>query len=145
MSDFPPPSSSPTPATDVDSATVRRRLGCLGAVLASTFLVTMVVAAVAALVAIWPGSMRWTSSVLCPSGFDDAFIVRDTYNVRPGETSTTFTMYCMNARGELHDAGSLRPVLLQLLAVGAATLVVLAPLVLWLRARLRRRRRAAFS
>lgn len=88
---------------------VRRRAGCLLGPLGLVIFFSLMIGLVAAVIGIWPGSMKLTAPFLCPSGFDDPFVVSDTYNVRPGETSTTFTMYCLNERGEAKNVGAFRP------------------------------------
>lgn len=84
------------------------------------------VAFVAVFTVIWPGSLKLTAPLVCDDGFDTAVVVSDSYSVRPGESSTSFTLYCMNPRGEIQDAGSLLPaaiitgfVLVWALAIGS--------------------------
>lgn len=76
-------------------------------------------------VAIWPGEMKLTGPLLCPEARTDVFVVSDTYSARPGETSTTFTMYCMGERGDVEDMGSFRPMAI-LTAVHTVLIVALA-------------------
>lgn len=80
----------------------------------------------AAFLAIAPGVMTWTAPVLCDSNYSDAFAVSDQYNVRPGETSWTFELTCINDRGEADVVGFLRP----MLVVGAGLPVALGALSL---------------
>ena len=58
---------------------------------------------------IYPGSMKWTSSWVCPEDKQDTVVVRDTYQTEPGETSTNFTLYCLGPRGETENAGFGKP------------------------------------
>lgn len=55
--------------------------------------------------AIWPGEMKLTAPLFCDDDKPDAFVVSDTYSAQPGETSTSFTLYCMGPRGEVDDKG----------------------------------------
>jgi hypothetical protein len=118
-----------------------RSVGCvvgpvvLLAVLA--FTATMVTVIVA--VGIWPGEAKLTAPILCPEDRPDAYVVADTYQVQPGETSTTFTMYCLGPRGETTDVGFFRPMAL-LTAFHALLLVGLG--LLFTAPRLLRRRRS---
>lgn len=96
----------------------------MGVGLGLVFAVGMIAAFAAVLTVIWPGSMKLSAPILCPDGFADPLVVRDTYSVQPGETSTTFTMYCLSPRGEVHDAGALKPVM-----VVTAGLVVITTVV----------------
>jgi hypothetical protein len=79
--------------------------------------VAVAVIATLVLVGIWPGVLKLTAPVVCPAGHDEPVVVRDTTQVRPGETNTTVTMYCMNERGEVTDEGILRPARLVFLGV----------------------------
>lgn len=87
-------------------------------------------------IALWPGEMKLVASYVCTDDQPDAMVVSDSTNVRPGETYTQFTMYCVGERGDYTDAGLRRP--LTLLAV--AHFVVLVVLVIV--RKLRRKRRA---
>jgi hypothetical protein len=127
--------TAPPQMPDVLAPQRRRRVGCLFGSLGLVFAFGMLAALVAALMAIWPGSLKWTSRFVCPNGYDDTFIVRDTYNVQPGETSTTFTMYCMSPRGEVHDAGIFTPMVYQFAALAVALVLVVGLVLLVLRAR----------
>ncbi|HSL56780.1 MAG TPA: hypothetical protein VK866_02960 [Acidimicrobiales bacterium] len=106
----------------------RRAIGCLGVSFAFVMALTVALAVTAALTAIWPGVYELTAPVLCPEGFDDPLVVRDSTQVQPGETTFTFTLYCMNERGEVRDVGVLRPALLVFAGV-VALIVVLAGLL----------------
>lgn len=116
----------------------RARWGCL--VPGVLFGLVMVLPFVAVLAVVWPGVLKLTAPLVCAEGFDDTVVARDTYQVQPGESSTTFTLYCMNDRGEVSDEGSLKPMALVAAAVAviavAAGAVVL--LVLTVRSRIRR-------
>jgi hypothetical protein len=114
--------------------------GVLLRLLAIAIAFAIVFAFTAILTVIYPGMMRWTAPIVCPGGFPDPFVVRDTYSVQPGETSTTFTMYCMDERGVVRDAGWFGPLLL--LTVGVAALLVLLVAVGAIRRRLQAREAA---
>jgi hypothetical protein len=73
-------------------------------------------------IGIWPGEAKLTAPLLCPDDRPDAFVVADTYSVRPGETSTNFTLYCMGPRGETTEVGFFVPFLLLTLLHGAIIL-----------------------
>jgi hypothetical protein len=77
--------------------------------------------------AIWPGELKLLAPILCSDAQPDAFVVADTYNPRPGETSTNFTLYCMGPRGDSTDVGFLRPFLMISVVNG---LVIMLPFVL---------------
>jgi hypothetical protein len=81
--------------------------GCIGAALISLCVLLFVASMLTILltVAIWPGEAKLTAPFLCPEGQDDAFVVTDTYQTEPGETSTNFTLYCVGPRGDFTDAG----------------------------------------
>lgn len=95
----------------------------------------MLLAVVAVLLVIFPGMMKWTAPIVCPDGYPDPFVVRDTYSVQPGESTTTFTMYCMNDDGLVRDAGWFLPMLL--ITLGLAAVVVTLVAIGWLRRRFR--------
>jgi hypothetical protein len=104
-----------------------RRPGCaFGIGIALVIYLTLVAAGTGLLTAVWPGSFELTAPLLCPDGSPDPLVVRDTYSVRPGETSTTFTLYCLSERGEVTDVGAMRPVLI----VAAGVAVVIGALML---------------
>jgi hypothetical protein len=106
---------------------VSRRIGCaFGTSIVVVIYLSLVAAATGLLTAIWPGVFELTAPLLCPDGFADPLVVRDTYSVRPGETSTTFTLYCISERGEVTDVGAMRPVLI----VAAGVAVVMGALML---------------
>lgn len=96
-------------------------------------------------IGIWPGQVKLLAPVFCSDAQPDAFVVSDTYNPRPGETVTNYTLYCMGERGDSTDHGFMRPFLLisvvngvAIFAIGFA-LVVLSGFI----AGIRRRSRAA--
>ena len=60
---------------------------------------------------IWPGEAKLTAPLLCDDARPDPFVVRDTYNVRPGETSMTFSLYCVGPRGDFDEVGWTKPTL----------------------------------
>lgn len=104
-----------------------RRPGCaFGIGIGLVIYLSLVAAATGLLTAVWPGSFELTAPLLCPDDSPDPLVVRDTYSVRPGETSTTFTMYCLSERGEVTDVGAMRPVLI----VAAVVAVVIGALML---------------
>lgn len=122
---------------------MKRPAGCaLGVGLGLVFSLGMIAAFGAVLSVIWPGVFELTAPILCPDGFADPLVVRDTYSVQPGETSTTFTMYCLSPRGEVHDAGALKPMLLVMAGlVVICTVVGLIAMMLVGRSAVRRRAR----
>jgi hypothetical protein len=104
-----------------------RRPGCaFGIGIALVIYVSLVAAGTGLLTAVWPGSFELTAPLLCPDDSPDSLVVRDTYSVRPGETSTTFTLYCLSERGEVTDVGAMRPVLI----VAAVVAIVIGGLML---------------
>ena len=105
----------------------RARRGCFVGVF--LFGLVMIAPLMAGLVGIWPGVLKFTAPVLCDDDHDEAVIARDTYHTRPGETSTTFTMYCLNDRGEATDEGAFKPIAI-VFGVLAAIYVLLAVVVL---------------
>jgi ABC-type phosphate transport system permease subunit len=129
-----------TPAEMLGRA--KGRGGQIGLILtAIAFVLGMVAGFVAVFLVIWPGSMKLTAPLLCDAGYDTAVVVSDSYSATPGSTSTTFTMYCMNDRGELQDAGALKPALV---IAGFFTLLLLLLVSFFAaRALVRARRRAA--
>jgi hypothetical protein len=72
----------------------------LAVLLFAASMVTIIVA-----IAIWPGEAKLTAPFLCPDDQPDPFVVADTYQVQPGESSTNFTLYCMGPRGDFTDKG----------------------------------------
>lgn len=56
-------------------------------------------------IAIWPGEAKLLGPMLCTDARPDAVVVYDTYSVRPGETVTNFSLYCMGPRGDVTDHG----------------------------------------
>ena len=61
--------------------------------------------------AIWPGEAKLTAPIFCDDAHPDAFVVSDTSSVRPGETYTNFTLYCLGPNGEAQNAGWMGPFL----------------------------------
>ncbi|QGG96487.1 hypothetical protein [Actinomarinicola tropica] len=107
----------------------------LGVLLFCSLMLTIVVS-----MAIWPGEAKLTAPLFCDDARPDAYVVRDTYNVRPGETSMNFTLYCVGKRGDFDEVGWLRPTLA--LWAGHTVLLVLVAVVPLLIGRMRRGRRA---
>ncbi|MDY7101765.1 MAG: hypothetical protein S0880_11310 [Actinomycetota bacterium] len=98
--------------------------GCVGgAALAGIVAFCAVMLTVIVTIGIWPGELKLTAPLLCSDTQPDAFVVADTYSIRPGETTTNFTMYCMGPRGDTTDVGFLRPAAL-LTAVHAVPVVL---------------------
>ncbi|MDH3755637.1 MAG: hypothetical protein OEU32_17370 [Acidimicrobiia bacterium] len=97
----------------------------LTARLVTAVVVAMVLAVIimSLAIVIYPGIMKWTAGAVCPDGFPDPFVVRDTESIRPGETTTTFTMYCMDEQGLVRDVGWFRPIII---LFGALVVVELA-------------------
>jgi hypothetical protein len=119
-------------------ATEPRRPGAGGCliglgVLAFAAVMTTVILAIG----IWPGEAKLVAPLLCPDDQPDAFVVSDTYSVQPGETSTTFTLYCMGERGQHTEVGFFVPFML--LTVLHAAIYVALVLLLVGRGALRRR------
>ena len=88
-------------------------------------------------IAIWPGAMKLTAPVLCPSEQPDPFVVRTTTTDSEG-TSTSFSLFCMGERGDFSEAGSWKPLGLLFLYTWAA-LVALTLLLVGRRSWRRRR------
>lgn len=76
--------------------------------------------------AIWPGELKLLAPIFCTDAQPDAFVVADTTNPRPGETATSFTLYCMGPRGDSTDVGFLEPFLMISVVNG---LVLMIPIV----------------
>ncbi len=113
----------------------------IGAVIAALFVGMLLTSIVT--VAIWPGEVKLFAPIVCSDARPDPVVVYDTHNVRPGETSVTFEMYCMGPRGdvEAHGFGKLLG-----LAMVFHTLLVLAligGLIGWNRLRKARKARPA--
>lgn len=112
-------------------------LGCLAGV--AIFAFVSVMTTVIVTVGIWPGEAKLLAPLLCPDDQPDAFVVADTTSVRPGETSTNFTLYCMGAEGQNTDLGFGIPFLL--LTVAHAALWAAVIVLFGLSAAIRRRGR----
>lgn len=114
------------------------RAGIVAAVLAALAVAVIVILSVGTV--IYPGSLRWTAPVLCPDDQSDAFVVRTTVSDSEG-TSTSFSLFCMGARGDFSEAGSWRPLGVLFLYAYGAMLLLLALLFLpSVRGRRKRRR-----
>ncbi len=83
------------------------RLGVFGKILAALFLAMMLTVLIS--VAIWPGEMKLLAPLFCTDAQPDAFVVTDSYQVTPGETSYNFSMYCMGPRGDVTNVGVWKP------------------------------------
>lgn len=114
-----------------------RGAGCLVSVF--VFGLVMVIPFVAVLTVVWPGVLKLTAPLVCADGYDEAVVARDTYHTNPGETSTSFTLYCMNERGEVSDEGGFKPGVLVFVACAALYVVLVALLVVVGAVRRRRR------
>jgi hypothetical protein len=112
-------------------------LGVIGGILAfSASMLTIIL-----FFGIWPGEAKLTASLFCPADHPDAFVVTDTYSAQPGETSTTFSLYCMGPRGEVKDVGIGGTFFV--LTLGHAVLIVAAAVLGIVLFRQRRTRRAS--
>jgi hypothetical protein len=105
----------------------------------AVFAFVSVMTTVIVTVGIWPGEAKLLAPVLCPDDQPDAFVVADTTSVRPGETSTNFTLYCMGDQGQHTDQGFGIPFLL--LTVAHAALWAAVIVLFGLSAAIRRRGR----
>lgn len=107
--------------------------------LASLALTTIVLLAIGT--AIYPGSLKWTASTLCPADQPDPFVIRTTTQDSEG-TSTSFSLFCMGERGEFSEVGSWEPMLVLFVSTYAAFVGLTAVLFgLFAVRRTRRRRR----
>lgn len=103
-----------------------RRPGLFGVVaLLLVLLFTSLMITIVVSMAIWPGEATLTAPIFCDDARPDPFVVRDTYNVRPGETSMNFTLYCVGERGDADEIGWMAPTL-ALWAGHTALLLVIA-------------------
>ncbi len=96
----------------------------LGGILLGSLTVSLVV------MAVWPGSFNLFAPLLCSADLPDSFVVVDRYQVRPGETSWNFTMYCVGPTGRSDEVGFFRPMLL-LYAATAVLLTAVALVAAW--------------
>ena len=73
-------------------------VGCLVGlgILAFTAIMTTVIVTVG----IWPGEAKLVAPILCPDDRPDPFVVADSHQVSPVETSSTCTLYSMGPRGD---------------------------------------------
>jgi hypothetical protein len=111
-----------------------------GAALGFVFTITMLSLITSV---IWPGQAKLLAPLFCDDARPDAFVVSDTYSSAPGETSTSFTLYCVGPRGDHTDVGWFKPFLgicvMNALAVTAVAVALgIRP---WMR-RVRRRQAA---
>lgn len=120
--------------------TVKASKPVVALVLVAILLFTSGMVTILMAMAIWPGEAKLTAPLLCDDDRPDPFVVRDTYNVRPGETSMTFSLYCVGPRGDYDEVGWTLPTLVLWAAHTAILLVLLLAVVV--RARIRRSRRA---
>lgn len=98
--------------------------GCVigAAALSGVLLFCATMLTVIVTIGIWPGELKLTAPLFCTDTQPDVFVVADTSSVRPGETTTNFTMYCMGPRGDTTNVGFFRPA--AALTAGHAVLVV---------------------
>lgn len=82
---------------------VRSFIARLGLSLFIGLILTVIVGAV------WPGAMKLFAPVLCGDATPDPFVVVDQYQVRPGETAFTYTLYCVGPTGSVDEIGWLVP------------------------------------
>lgn len=105
----------------------RRPGGCLGALIALAIVVFAgVMITILVALAIWPGEVKLVAPLFCTDDQPDAFVVTDTYSVRPGETTTNYTLYCMGPDGDASDKGFMLPFAA---TAGLNTLVLIAIVV----------------
>lgn len=114
------------------------RAGCLVGLGGLAFAAVMTTVIVT--IGIWPGEAKLVAPLLCPDDQPDAFVVADTYSVRPGETTTNFTLYCMGDQGQHTDLGFFAPFALLTVLHGLLWLVLFVVLGARGAARLRRAR-----
>ena len=101
----------------------------VGVVVFTSGMVTMLLS-----MAVWPGEAKLTAPLFCDDARPDPFVVRDTYNVRPGETSMTFSLHCVGPRGDYDEVGWAKPALV-LWAAHTGILLVLVGLIIGVRRR----------
>jgi hypothetical protein len=89
-------------------------------------------------IGIWPGEAKLVAPLLCPDDQPDAFVVSDTYQVQPGETTTNFTLYCMGEQGQHTEIGFFLPFAILTVVHGGIWLVLFLVLGARGAARLRR-------
>ena len=90
-------------------------------------------------IGIWPGQVKLVAPFFCTDAQPDAFVDADTYNPRPGETVTNFSLYCMGPRGDATDHGFMKPFLLTAILNGIVLTVLLGLTALAFRRRRRGR------
>jgi hypothetical protein len=105
----------------------------LGAIVLLAF--TAMIVTVTVTVGIWPGELKLLAPVFCTDAQPDAFVVSDTTNVQPGETTVNFTLYCMGERGDYTSHGWFGPFIL---AMGIHAVIIVAVVAcFWFLGRLR--------
>lgn len=92
QSPFGPPARSPG-----------RGLGSILRMLGLALFVGLILTIITSVV--WPGSMKLFAPLLCSDATPDPFVVVDRYQVRPGETVFTYTLYCVGPTGVAEDIG----------------------------------------
>ena len=60
---------------------------------------------------VWPGEVKLLAPVFCDADLPDPVVVVDSYNTRPGETSYSYSLYCVGPRGNFDEIGWMRPFL----------------------------------
>lgn len=78
-------------------------LAVIGTLAVALFIGVMLTCVVS--IGIWPGEAKLLAPILCTDARPDAVVVYDTYSVRPGETITDFSLYCMGPSGDVTDHG----------------------------------------
>ena len=104
-------------------------VGVPAAVLGLAFSALMVSCLVA--LAIWPGQIKLVSFLFCSDAQPDAFVVADSYNVRPGETVVNFSLYCMGPRGDATDQGFFFPFVAVTILNALIIVLLVVLLVVW--------------
>lgn len=102
----------------------RRRSRGMGLVIAAISVMLTALPLALVLAVIWPGVLTLFSPLLCSSDLPDAFVVVDTFQVRPGETDFVFTMYCVGPTGAVDDVGWFRPMALLTVTVAVIVFVI---------------------
>jgi hypothetical protein len=112
-------------------------LAVVGVLLFGSVMTTVAVAG-----AIWPGEARLTAPLLCEADKPDAFVVVDRSNPAPGETTYSFSLYCMGSRGQTQEIGWFRPSAVLTFGHAVLTVALVGGVVLLVPSRSRRRPRA---
>jgi hypothetical protein len=115
------------------------RLGSLiGLVLLVSFIALIATVSIGMAV---PVTLRATAPVLCPSGTERSIVVVTVSSYKPGQTSMTPELVCIDASGHAERPGMFRVLGVLFLMFWAGTWVLLSPAILrsvWRRLRGRR-------